>query len=206
MHWTVVKLNSHIMCWFLDFVLVLMLWRHFFELICLLNVHYSFMRMIIPIFMCGLDLFNFLWWFRFSYGGNLPKNFILKYVDLLNDNFIDDLVKLDLIFYLCLILFLASCFWEFWFVKKARISHIADCFNEIESTFLQFENVFLLFFWKFRQILFDKLFMQVFVLFLIILIGLDFFLDHLRQILRMQMESFWLDRTVTRIFLELPIK
>ena len=197
------------MCWFLDFVLVLMLWRHFFELICLLNVHYSFMRMIIPIFMCGLDLFNFLWWFRFSYGGNLPKNFILKYVDLLNDNFIDDLVKLDLIFDLGLILFLASCFWEFGLVKKARISHIADCFNEVESTCLQFENVLLLFLWKFRQLLLDKLvmpLMQVFFLFLIMLIGLDFFLGHLMEIGCIRMESLRLGRTVTRNFLVRSIK
>ncbi len=75
----------------------------------------------IRIFMSGLDFSNFLWWFeliiRFSYGGNLPKNLILKHVDLFNDNFVDDLVKLDLIFYLSLILFLASCFWEFRLVK-----------------------------------------------------------------------------------------
>ena len=83
--------------------------------------------------MFGVDFFNILSWFdlmfRLSYVGNLQKNLVLEHFDFVDYNFVDDLVKLDLIFYLGFILFLANCFWEFRFVKKTWISHIAYCFN-----------------------------------------------------------------------------
>jgi hypothetical protein len=83
--------------------------------------------------MFGVDFFNILSWFElifgFSYGGNLQKNLILEHFDFVDYNFVDDFVKFDLIFDLGFILFLASCIWEFWFVKQTWISHIAYCFN-----------------------------------------------------------------------------
>ncbi len=110
-----------------------MLWRHLLHLICLLNIHILFLIVTLIIFMFEVDFFNILSWFElifgFSYGGNLQKNLILEHFDFVDYNFVDELVKFDLIFYLGFILFLASCFWEFRFVKQTWISHIAHCFN-----------------------------------------------------------------------------